>query len=116
MTDWDKLLKQTTCDKCHGEVAKGKGIVAEGGFYHKDPCWENKKQKFIANYTGDECDIEYTSETVCPYCGYANGNSWELSDNEGEITCGRCESDFEYERIVTVEYCTSKKKAGADGE
>lgn len=114
MTDWDKLFKQTTCDRCHKEVAKGEGIIAEGGFYHQDPCWEEMKQEFIKNFKG--YGTEYTRETVCPYCGYVNRNSWELDGDEGEITCGRCESDFEYERIVTVEYCTSKKKEGADGE
>jgi len=47
---------------------------------------------------------------VCPHCGYEDSDSWEFRDNDGECDCGRCGEPFDYERIVTVEYSTTKKR------
>lgn len=52
-------------------------------------------------------DHKYTANITCPYCGWEDKDSWESSDG-GETDCGRCESSFSFERIVTVEYSTSK--------
>lgn len=54
-----------------------------------------------------EIDHEGTYETVCPYCGYVNRDSWELDDN-GEQWCGGCEREFRYERHVDVTYSTKR--------
>lgn len=54
-------------------------------------------------------DHEYTKEIVCPYCGNEQSDSWEFSE-DGEITCDVCENDFDYEKIITVEWSTSKKQ------
>jgi len=53
-------------------------------------------------------DHEYTIKITCPYCGNEQSDSWEFSEN-GEITCDVCENDFEYEKIVTVQWSTNKK-------
>lgn len=57
---------------------------------------------------GKEIDHEYTNEVVCPYCGYKDRDSWELSDNDGETYCGRCDKEFAYTRNISISYCTSK--------
>jgi len=54
-------------------------------------------------------DHKYTDNIICPWCGHKDRDSWESDDN-GEEECGDCGKEFTYERIVTVEYCTSKKK------
>jgi len=60
--------------------------------------------------TPQKIDHKYTDEIVCPYCGSEHTDSWEYKEDSDEIQCGECEKEFTYERIVTVEYCTSKKK------
>lgn len=57
---------------------------------------------FVKNEEPEE--QQFTSDITCPYCGYANNNSWECDDGEDEEICGNCGSTFSYERIVTVEY------------
>lgn len=57
---------------------------------------------FVKNEEPEE--QQFTSNIVCPYCGYENQDSWECSDDEDEEICGNCGSTFSYERIVTVEY------------
>jgi hypothetical protein len=58
-----------------------------------------------------EIDHEWTNDAVCPYCGYADKESWELDGEdgqEGETTCGSCERDFIYYRNVSVTFTTMK--------
>lgn len=109
MTDWDKLFSQTTCDKCGLEIKKGEGMIASGGVYHKSTCYKQVQQQFIDSYEWDEDDTSYTDETICPYCGYKNEDSFELSDDEETVVCCRCDSEFNYERIVTIQYTTTRK-------
>ena len=52
----------------------------------------------------------YTYNLKCPYCGYENTDSWEMDDSSGEVECGRCGSEYEYEREVSVSYSTYPKK------
>jgi hypothetical protein len=54
-------------------------------------------------------DHEFTDEIVCPHCGYEEADSWEYED-DGKSECGGCEKEYYFERIVTVEYSTTKKK------
>jgi len=55
-------------------------------------------------------DKDYENNVTCPYCGYKDADSWELSDGEDEHECGRCGATMSYERIVTVEYNSSPKR------
>ena len=55
-------------------------------------------------------DIGYENNITCPYCGYANQDSWECADSDDNHICGRCEAEMSYERVVTVEYNSSPKK------
>ena len=58
----------------------------------------------------DPKDKSYELNVVCPYCGYEDSDSWELSDSEDEHECGRCGATISFERAVTVEYNSSPKK------
>lgn len=55
-------------------------------------------------------DESYTNNVKCPYCGYENNDSWEMDDNDDNHECGGCGAIIAYERVVTVEYCSSAKK------
>ena len=56
-----------------------------------------------------EIDHELTQEITCPYCGYEDHGSWEEND-DGDMECPECYKEFSFERIITVEYSTKKKK------
>ena len=58
----------------------------------------------------DPEDKDYEHNLTCPYCGYADPDSWELSDNEDEHECRRCGAIMSFERVVTVEYNSSPVK------
>jgi DNA-directed RNA polymerase subunit RPC12/RpoP len=103
MDKWNK----THCDKCKAIVGHGFGIYADGGFYHRTTCWEEIKQGHIDNYEWEELNTALESEVICPYCGYVARDSWELSGDDGENTCGRCEKEYNYTRNVEITYTTT---------
>ena len=52
---------------------------------------------------------EFTREIVCPHCGHKESDSWDFGsgvNDSGEHTCGECDQDFEWDRNVTIDYCT----------
>jgi len=54
-------------------------------------------------------DTKRTPYAVCPYCGHAHHDSWELEGEDGEeceTACGMCEKDFRYFRNVDISYST----------
>lgn len=60
-------------------------------------------------------DTDYQSEIVCPHCGYAYHNSWEVDfgqgiEGESEQDCPNCEKPFTATRHCEVTYSTTKKK------
>ncbi len=63
---------------------------------------------------GEDFDTDYMDETVCPYCGEENGDSWELGigggnqNQEGATHCGSCGKLFRWERHHEVTYSTTK--------
>lgn len=54
-------------------------------------------------------DHEYTTEIVCPWCGYLEQESYRL-DDDGVDECGSCGKSFHYTRMITVEYSTEPMK------
>ena len=54
----------------------------------------------------DEMDYFRKDEITCPYCGWEDKDSWEITES-GEVFCGECGKEFYVERIVYVKY-TSK--------
>jgi len=59
-------------------------------------------------------DCDYTSDIICPYCGYKFRDSWEVDfgSMEGvvEEICDKCENTFTVGRNVEVTYSSSKIK------
>ena len=57
-------------------------------------------------------DCISTHNAVCPYCGYVERDSWEISlgdgygEGDGEHTCGECDRDYYVSRHVHVTYNT----------
>ena len=105
MNRWNK----TCCDRCGEKVEKGEGIYSIVGFFHTKTCYEEVKQEYINNYEWEDYKTFREDEMICPYCGYESRDSFEC-DNEGIRQCGRCESEFEYERAVEVTYTTTQRK------
>lgn len=61
--------------------------------------------------SNEEIDHEHTREVVCPYCGYAWDDGWELGLSDGDmvrIDCGRCDKPMRVECRVLVIYSTKK--------
>ena len=90
-----------TCDDCG--VKEDLCTYTEGVLCKN--CHLARVSERINNFSGD---TQYTSEIICPYCGYEFSDSWELAADDGELDCLDCENEFFYERIVTIDYCTSK--------
>lgn len=53
---------------------------------------------------------QYTSDIVCPHCGYEDLDSWEYDRDDDTIHCDSCSKLFYYMRYVTTEYCTRKSE------
>lgn len=50
---------------------------------------------------------------ICPHCGHAQGDAWEIDfgpgiEGETTISCDNCEAEFSATRCCTVTYCTAK--------
>lgn len=62
--------------------------------------------------SGPEIDHEYTSDGVCPWCGYRDENCNELfTDPMTETTdteCGMCDKPFRISVHYDVSYSTEK--------
>ena len=101
--------KHDVCISC-GVPRKGLGHTPWGvrlGSFQCQPCEERERKERIAERQSKEIDHEYTSEVVCPHCGYEHGDSWEMSD--GNYECPECNEPFDLERIVSVSYTTRKE-------
>ncbi len=52
-------------------------------------------------------NTDYESEIICPWCGQAQSDSWEASDEDDHI-CDNCEHEYSHVRCVDVTYSTQK--------
>ena len=57
-----------------------------------------------------EDETNYEDNLKCPFCGYEEEDSWELSDDQDETECGRCGARLEYTRHVAVTYSATLKE------
>ena len=60
----------------------------------------------------DRC---HTPEPICPYCGKAQSDAWEIDlgpglEGDGEMECGWCEREFYISRCVAITYTTKPKE------
>lgn len=53
-------------------------------------------------------DTAGTHEPICPYCGRAVEDAWELRADADVIECGWCGKEFKYRRTI-IEYFTTEK-------
>lgn len=60
--------------------------------------------------------MEHNNEKniTCPYCDWEDRDSWEFDEDDGIVTCGNCEKEFNVSRMVEVFYSSSKISC-ADG-
>jgi DNA-directed RNA polymerase subunit RPC12/RpoP len=60
-----------------------------------------------------EIETRYTRDATCPYCGYANHDSWELpfdGEEDIETDCHKCEKTYVVSRSIDITYCSHKKE------
>lgn len=75
----------TKCFWCNGT-----GITPDDEYGRKkgDQCRDCKGSGF---------DTIYKDDLVCPHCGHAHSDSWELSDDDSSFECHSCSAKFQYE-------------------
>lgn len=62
-------------------------------------------------------DTDHTDSPVCPYCGHAELDAWEIDfgpglDGEAEVTCGACEREYTVQRHAYITYSSKAKQGG----
>lgn len=59
----------------------------------------------FVNFYLPRSDDDYCDDDLrCPFCGYKNEYSSELSDEDDEYICPQCGSKLKYNREVKVSY------------
>ena len=61
----------------------------------------------------DSSDCYMEDQATCPYCGYKEKDSWEISQS-GEFTCNNCDKTYWVEVQTDVRYST-KPITSAEG-
>ena len=61
-------------------------------------------------------NTEFTNQPICPYCGHAERDAWEIDfngmDGDAEHTCGHCGEDYFLSRHVDIYYSSKRLIAG----
>lgn len=66
---------------------------------------ENSLYVRFLDYWIPRNDDDYSNDYLrCPYCGYENPDSFELSDEDDEYVCPQCGSTLKYHREIKVSY------------
>lgn len=66
---------------------------------------ENSLYVRFLDYYIPGMDEDYCDDNLrCPFCGYENKDSFELSDEDDEYTCPQCGSTLKYHREIKVSY------------
>jgi predicted RNA-binding Zn-ribbon protein involved in translation (DUF1610 family) len=106
-----KLVKALPEIEMYKDLDFGGFIIVDGKSYRH--CMYNTEKGILGvepvNLDQEGEGIYYSSDFSCPYCGKVNLDAWELPD-EGDTNCGSCNSEIEYERVVTIEYNIRPKK------
>jgi hypothetical protein len=72
---------------------------------------ENPNPQSAPALGSESFDTEHRDSPICPHCGHAEGDAWEIDFGAGiegdtTITCGECEMDYLASRHCTVTYST----------
>lgn len=54
--------------------------------------------------------IHYADQITCPYCGYEDDDSWEMTEENELHECGNCEKYFDVERHLRITYSSRPKE------
>ncbi len=66
---------------------------------------ENSLYVRFLDYYLPRNDDDYSDDDLrCPFCGYENEYSAELSDEDDEYICPQCSSKLKYHREIKVSY------------
>ena len=64
-----------------------------------------------------EIETQYQQNIVCPYCGYADKDSWEVEfenlEGTTEQECGNCEKTFIVTKQAEITYSSNKTESEA---
>ena len=58
---------------------------------------------------------DYEHNIKCPYCDWEDHDSWEFGEDEGMLTCGNCEKEFNVVRNIEVTYSTTRINCEENG-
>lgn len=105
-----------TCKVCKEKNLVGEDFPMEKGLFSTDRLCpdcnsvveKREKQKQAELYASGENEPSCTDEITCPWCGYEQMDSYEMSDSDDECECGNCEKIFSYERHIEVTYSSSR--------
>lgn len=84
------------------------GLVKFNNKYY-NCCRANLKEnslyvRFLDSYL-PRMDDDYCDDNLrCPFCGYEERDSFELSDEDDEYICPQCGSTLKYHREIRVSY------------
>jgi hypothetical protein len=64
-----------------------------------------------------EIETDYTDDPVCPHCGHAEKDAWEIDfgpglDGTTELECSACRRDYFCERNCQVTYSSHVLRGG----
>ena len=66
---------------------------------------ENSLYVRFLDYYLPRSDEDFNDDYLrCPFCGYENKDSFELSDEDDEYICPQCGSTLKYHREIKVSY------------
>lgn len=109
--DWDEVKVYKTLSVADDIDLWGRAINLEGKFYSVCCSQGNKYAIQELEQFNIEEDNTYDEEDIkCPVCGYEVGDSWEISEDNGEHECSGCGAILEWSREVTVSYSAEVKK------
>lgn len=111
------LTKQTQCCvKCgisRGQMQQPPTVYsfdAEPWPIICQPCYSAGIEQEIKDFQDSEQNTSFQIWPICPHCGHKHVDAWEWQCDSGITNCEHCNNVFHYDRIVTVEYTTTKKQ------
>ncbi len=109
--DWDEVKVYKTLSVADDIDLWGRAINLEGKFYSVC-CSQGNKYKIrgLEQFNPEEDENCGEDEIKCPICGYEISDSWEYSDDSGELECCGCGATLEWNREVEVTYSAGVKQ------
>lgn len=107
LQDWKEIKPFKTLSVADDIELWDKALVLDDKYY--TVCMSegnNYKIDELPNFDLSEEETSLESEIKCPICGYEVSDSWEYSDDEGELVCDGCGATLEWGREVEVTYST----------